>query len=318
MLLKAITRFFYEYKEPRYRDRRNAFYPSELMKDARDIYWGMTKEPVTNPTDLQGHMRMGMGKAVEEWLVKHVLSNLHFFGIHRMSSGSQVAVGGSEPVPVNGYLDDLLVAREGDKFGEKYALEIKVLNGFGGDKVLANEEFKQEHLAQLGYYLYHLNNIEVTNKGILLCVIDSDKNKGNMIEFSCRYDAATDEAICYQRKELFSGKEQPCNHRVKIKPLLARLNELLGYVEKRSLPPADKQYKYPVTEELAASLTDWLLQRVKNGHRVIGDWQVLYSSWADLHKQLQGGAGYTDEELAVFKKEFATRAPRRAAKRKKA
>jgi len=106
-LVSSLVSVFKDTGRVNYRDRR-AHYASSNLSCLRDQFWMWTKEPETNPTDLKGSMKMMVGNAVEDGIVKHLLSKLHFVGFHLI--GTQIPVGGSNP-DWNGYLDALMAKK---------------------------------------------------------------------------------------------------------------------------------------------------------------------------------------------------------------
>lgn len=317
MLVERIRKYFLDYKEPRYRDRRG-WYISEVLKDMRDLYWRATGVKETNPTDLQGYLRMFMGKAVEEAITTNILSNLHWFGLHAYGGNKQIPVGSSGP-NVDGYLDGLLVERgkEG-KFSEPYVLEIKVKSGYGADLFKFNPDPGPDYMAQIGLYLRDLNAKKVTNQGLFLFVLLSDKSYGEMIEVECIYDEKIDTVTAHTARYLLSGDTKSINVRLELLPVIQRIRKVEAYIEKKELPPAQYVYKYPLTPEFLGSVSDKDLKAAVEGTKVLGDWQVKYSSFKDLHIQTQGGGlGYTDTELALLDAEYRARHPRSKASEKR-
>lgn len=293
------------YRQPRHRDKRG-HYASSLTADQRDLYWAATGEPETNPTDIVGAMTMGMGTAVEEWAIKYVLQHAHFFGLHLM--GTQVQVGGTSPVAVDGNLDGLFVFRNGETYSSPYVLEIKTCHGYGADLLFRTGEPKEGYLAQIGYYLKDLHSKGITNKGILLYFSLSDRNYGNVAAIDCEYDAATDTVTAYQMTELFSGETRSIEYSLALAPLLEGLKTLEGYIERKELPPQKVFYKHPLTQEYLDTVSDAQLKRAANGEKVLGDWQVTYSRYKQQHVEAEGATlGYSDAEIALLKEEILAR-----------
>lgn len=309
-LLKHIKTFFANPTSDRYRDKR-AWYASELTKDARDIYWRATGEQGKQP-DLLGSMRMGLGNAIEAYIVNDVIAKAHFFGLHVL--GTQTTIGSSAPVNVDGRLDALLVEREGDTFGTPYVLEIKSKWGYGASLVAANHEPSTDHLAQLGYYLRDLSSKGVTSEGILLYVPFADKAFGDLVAVYCKYDSATDTVRAYGSQSVYEEEMREMDISLQIQPLLDRMKTIEGYIERKELPPAESQYKYALTPEFLDSVSDSQLRAAAKNERVLGDWAILYSDFKELHVKHQGGVfGYTQAELDILNRELAKRFPNGAA-----
>lgn len=306
-LTKSIREYFLTHKNPRFRDGRG-HYASALTSDMRDLYWAATGTPETNPTDLQGAVRMFLGKAVEEALTAHVFANLHFFGIHFYMC-EQIPVGASDPA-VNGFLDGMARERLPDgSLSAPVVVEIKTKQGYGADLFLNDFNPGENYLAQIGYYLYVTNKRGITNEGRLLFVLLSDKHYGEIVEICVRYNAEIDEVRAYEARHI-DGRVVPIDYTIKLQPLLDRLKVLDEYVAKKELPPAEHFYKYPLTPEFLASVSDTNLKRAIEGQKVLGDWQISYSRYKDLHIKAEGATmGYTDAEIEMLKDEYRRRVP---------
>ncbi len=75
-------------------------------------------------------------------------------------------------------------------------------------------------------------------------------------------------------------------------------NNIVPQVE----PKSEYRYKYPIDEEHFGDLSKYMITKVLNGNKVIGDWQVIYSGYKDLILEREGtGLGYTPEELNIIK-----------------
>lgn len=309
MLVERIRRFFAEYKEPRFRDKRG-WYASGLLSNARDLYWAATGEKETNPTDLTGNLRMLVGKAIERELTEKVLNNLHWFGLHAFGGSAQIPIGGSDPA-VDGYLDGLLVERSADgSFGKPWVLEVKVKTGFGADLFKAECNPGPEYLAQMGYYLRDLSAKGKTDRGIFLFVLVSDKSFGEMIEVECKYDQATETVTAYKATHI-GGDEKALNFSLEMKPVLARLRAVEQAVRSGVLPPSEHRYKHPLTPAFLASVSDAQLKKACDGQKVLGDWQIQYSRYKEKHLEAEGTQlGYSDAELRILCDEYKRRKPR--------
>lgn len=310
MLVERIRRFFAEYKAPRFRDRRGT-YASGLMQNARDLYWSLSGEKETNPTDLVGNLRMLVGKAIERELTEQVIRNLHWFGLHAYGGAEQIPIGGSNP-EVDGYLDGLLVERSADgRFDKPWVLEVKVKNGYGADLFKQDCDPGPEYLAQMGYYLKDLNAKKVTARGIFLFILNSDKSMGEMIEIECEYDEATDTVRAYRATHIDGSAPRALDYRLEMGPVLKRIELIKQAVQKGVLPPSEHRYKHPLTPEFIASLSDAQLKKAIDGEKVLGDWQISYSRYKNKHVEAEGTClGYSDAERALLVAEYKRRKPR--------
>lgn len=298
-------------RTPRYRDRR-AFYASELTKDARDLFWSVTGEPPTNPTDVVGAIRMGLGNAIEGWVVDQ-LKQGHLFGLRLI--GTQVSVGGSEPVNVDGYLDALCE----DAAGNKLVVEIKTKWGWGGTYFARERNPGDNYMAQMGYYLRDLQAKGITNRGVFLFVPFSDDTFGDIIAIFCEYNNGVVKA--YASQGLYEEEPRPLGISLNIDAVLAKLAAVEQHIKNGTLPPVDKQHKFPVTPKMLSEARESDLKKALEGNKVIGDWEISYSSYKNKHIELQGtSGGYSEEELSLIAAELEQRsvAKRAAANAKRA
>lgn len=309
---KLLIRFFEKFEKPRYRDRR-AHYASSALSCLRDLYWELTGVPITNPPDFKQSITMSIGKWIEEGMLKDVLGKLHFFGVHL--AGDQIPVGGSNP-GWDGYLDALVCERDGDRFKTPVVIEIKTAHGYGADLLLRTLEVKDGYLAQVGLYLKDLHEKGITKEGVLLYVLLSDKNFGEVVAVRVRYDATTNTAIAYEGQRL-DGSVQVLDQRLALSPILARLERLNKAVEEKKEPAPDYKYKRELTPEFLASQTDNALKQAANGEKILGDWQPRYSRYFDRILQVDKETReYTEGELQLIRNEIARRKPIKAAERK--
>jgi hypothetical protein len=310
MLVERIRKFFMEFKLPRLQEGNKSWYASELLKDARDLYWKRTGEPVTNPVDMLGSVRMFMGKAIEDGINNHVLANLHWYGIHPYIGEEQIRIGFTQNgVTVTGKLDGLIVERRGDEFSSRpWVLEIKTKYGAGADFFQRDLNPGPEYLAQMGSYLKRASEAGITDRGMFLFVLVSNDNFGEMWEIHCEYKdgiVKTTRAI-----SLLTGDERAIEHSLDLNATLDRLKQIQDAAEKKELPAIDKVYKYPLTDEFLSSISDYKLRDLVDGKKVLGDWQVSYSAYKQKHLELQGGAGYTQEEMQKIFDEYQRRFPK--------
>jgi hypothetical protein len=309
---KLLIRFFEKFEKPRYRDRR-AHYASSALSDLRDLYWELTGVPVTNPPDFKQSITMSIGNWVEQGLIKDVIGNLHFFGLHL--AGTQIPVGGSNPA-WNGYLDALVCERIGDKMQQPVVVEIKTAHGYGADLLHRTLEVKEGYLAQLGLYLKDLHEKGITNEGVLLYVLLSDKSFGEVVTVRVRYDVGTNTAIAYEGQRL-DGTVQVLDQRLALSPILARFKKLSQYVEEKKEPAADYQYKRDLTPEFLAEQSDNALKQAANGEKILGDWQPRYSRYFNRILEVDKvKREYTPSEIALIRAEIERRKPIKAAEAK--
>lgn len=308
-MLDALIKAIQKAPDDRFRDRRGVFYASELCKNARDLYWSLTNEPATNPTDLVGELKMMCGSAVEVALVQKI-AQMHFFSWHLL--GTQIQVGGSDPVAVDGKLDALVAPRVNGQLGQPLVVEIKTKYGRGATFFKNRLQPDDGYLAQLGYYLRDLSSKGVTNQGVLLYMLMSDAAFGDMVAMYCSYNqktgvCAVDRTLVVESGQLSTAEVQA---EVNVEEKLKRLAEIAAYVKRRELPPAEHYYKYAVTPEQVVSWTDGDLRAALDGKKVVGDWQIKYSRYKELHVAAEKTSlGYTPAELQLIQAEYLRRFP---------
>lgn len=294
-------------KIPRVRLRaKREFWASEAGKDPRDLYWNLTGVEPTNKTDFLGYSRMMFGSAVENQFVSEWLTKLHFQGLSVV--GTQVPVGGENP-NWNGYVDFLLAERNGDKY-TTWPVEFKVANGFGADLLLQKMEPKEDHVYQIGLYLkcFHANG--KPKDGQLLYYLNSDKNLGNLVAFSVSYDAQTENVTVYKANTSL-GEERRLNIVQNLNYVFNKWNYVLDCIDKKVLPEPEFRYKKPFDIDTLKDLSDANIRSALEGNKIIGDWQISYSAYKDLHlKHDNVCATYTEEERDALIAEYKRRHPK--------
>ncbi len=291
----------------RYRDRR-AHYASSNLKCMRDQYWEWKKEPITNPSDFVGSMKMLVGSAVEDGITKNVLSKLSFLGHHVL--GTQVPVGGSNP-DWDGYLDALMAKPTEDGNWEKYVVEIKTKSGYGANFFYDDPVPTDDYLVQLGLYLKDLSEKGVTNKGCLFYVLLSDKHFGTVVQINCVFE---DNTLFVQDANYSDGKTKALNISYDMKKPLTRMLALNEYLRTNNTPDGEYDYKYDLTPEVlrdTKELSDARLKKIIAGQIVYGSWRPLYSRYKNKQLKLDGiTPERTAEEKSLARAEYKRRHPR--------
>lgn len=311
-IIEAFTRYMQNQPQVRFRDKR-AWHASDLLRCSRDVFWRETGVPRTNPTDFIGNFRMLLGKAIEQGVKQEILNNLHLFGYHSICAGSQVSVGFSDPIKVDGYVDDVLVHRIGDVFGEPFILEIKTKYGAGADFFSNKYEVGDNYLAQTGAYLYDLYRKKGWTKGKYLFILLSDRNFGTLVEIDFEY--LPKENIIKTVRARNSQKNfviENLHESFDLTTCFKNRQELEKIIERGEEPTkGDYQYRYPITSELIAKTSDSNLQKVLEGKKILGDWQPRYSDYFDLQlKRDKLNREYSNDEMKVFAAEWRRRHPK--------
>lgn len=256
-------------------------------------------EPASNPTDFLGKMKMMVGSGVENELVKTYLSQLHWYGVHLI--GTQVQVGGSDPVRWDGNLD-ALAAKRSESGDETFVIECKTKSGKGADDLAKNLNPQVSYVAQLGLYLRDLSSKGVTNEGCLLYFLLSSFRHGEILQFNYRYNPENGIVTCYEAVSS-TGFHQELSQTFDTSIPLKRWQKLEEHIAKKEIPKGEFLYKYPLTEELVLAQSDDTRRKMITGNKVIGDWEYIYSPYFFTNLNADGlTLGYTPEE-----KQFITR-----------
>ena len=288
-----------------YRDRRG-HYASGNLTCLRDQYWSWKGEPETNQADFKGNMKMGMGNAVEAYIVQNVLRNMSFVGYHFRAT--QVAVGQSNP-NWDGYLDALMYKQDGDSW-TPFVIEIKTKSGYGADLFSRCPEPSAEYMTQIGLYLKNMSDRGICNEGKFLYVLLSDSTFGDIVTVDVKYDPSsmTARASTWQNTNGTSGT---VNVSVDLKVALERWVKLNEFIARNEVPPGEYQYKYPLTWETVKDIPDAKLKKIIEGAIVWGDWNPLYSRYKNKALAADGlTPERTEEELKVATLEYRKRHPR--------
>lgn len=307
MISKLATAYLKSLKldKHRFRDRR-AHYASSALSDIRDQYWELTGEPVTDRPDAKALMTMGVGTAVEQWLVSQVFSKMHLFGVHPLED--QVPVGGTEGGAWDGYLDAFLAYRTDEGKFKPFPVEIKTNHGYGGDLYLQTFEVKEGYMVQLGLYLKDLYEKKGITQGVFCFVTLSDKNFGVVSFVHCEYLPDSMTIRAYKGEVPHLDRVEELDQRVCLKAAFEKWERLQGYLDRKECPPPDYHYKLPLTPENLAKHSLNKLEKAARGEAVLGDWQPLYSRYfkkiLEVDKVVRE---HTAEELVLIKQEIGRR-----------
>lgn len=248
-----------------------------------------------------------LGNAIEDAIVKNWLSDLHWYGAHLL--GTQVPVGGSDP-NWDGYLDALISEEQEDGTFKTKVVEIKTAYGYGADLFSKSFEIKEDYMGQLGDYLKDMHNKGVTNEGMFLYLLMSDRSFGTLITIDCYYDPETNHIYATEAKSS-DGTKKTLSQSLDLGITEARRKKLEMHLQEKTVPEPEYQYKYPLTTELIDSLSDAKLRDMIRGNRVEGDWRVKYSDYKDKQLEVDGvSPGYTKDEIEILRAAYKRRHPK--------
>lgn len=253
------------------------FSASDFGKSMIDLYFAFTKEPVTNPPEWYDTLKWGAGKGVEE----SMLDILKMNGIVK-EDYDQKKDGRIEHkykgIQINGYIDALSL--------NETPIEIKSINNknqFDIGKYEAGNP-RESYVGQLATYM-------------------EAKGKDRGILFVASVDGLS--YFVFECFALGAGKYKCGNTVVDLYKEWDKWDFLKKSLEE-NMTPVDEYlkeniYKYPVDKIDWTTISAGDISKARNGHKVLGDWQVSWSPWKNRIIKLQGTVpGYSKEELACI------------------
>ncbi len=255
---------------------RNSIHASDFGKPSLDLYFRMTGEPVTNPTQWYEKMKWGAGKGVELELLQ-VLKDSGIVPEEYDQDTHGVIEKVVDGLLITGHMDGLT------KDGQP--IEIKSINNknmFDIEKY-ANNKPRENYVGQLAMYMHLLG----TKTGHLFVVSVDGLSR---FYFECN--------------NIGNGNYQCGDVIVNIPNEIKRLKNIYeNHVLKKQMPDIwQYQYKKDIEQIDWSTISNDKISKARNNRAVIGDWEVQYSSWKDKIIELQGTTlGYTEQELARIK-----------------
>jgi hypothetical protein len=255
---------------------KKAFYASDFGKSKLDLFFAFTGEKKTNPPQWYETLKWAAGKGVEEAMLKILKTNGHVPGNYDQREHGRIEKE-YKNIKIHGYIDA--------KHVSSIPIEIKSVNNANKWDVsnYKNGYPKENYVGQLGIYMW----AEGVDQGLL---------------FVSTIDGL--ETFIFEAKWIRPGVVQCGNTIVDIFAELDRWNDLWEkHIEPKVMPDI---WEYVYKKDIET--LDWKkvsasdISKARNGHKVIGDWQIGWSSWKDKIVALQGSTiGYTDKELARIK-----------------
>lgn len=280
------------------------------------MYWDMTGETPTNPPEFASEFRMKLGDAIEKALVEHYFSKMHLEQIHLIAT--QVQVGANNPIPWDGYVDVYLAERTEDGKLNPYVVEVKTKWGFGADLLGANPTniTSNDYFYQLGLYLKDFYDKKYKVDGCLFFVLLSNDHFGEVLQYHCEYVPESNSIRCTTLINN-AGDKIPMNLEFCLNDVFDRWAELQKCLDEKKCPPPDYRYKYPLTPDVLASLTDKEIYKAAMNGTIIGDWQPKYSKYKTKILETDGEIPfYTDQEMELLVSEYERRVPRSPIRKK--
>lgn len=253
--------------------KKEHFYASDFGKPLIDLYFAFTDEPITNPPEWYETLKWGSGKGVETAMLDILKMN----GIVK-EDYDQKEHGRIEHkykgIQINGYIDALSI--------DGYPIEIKSINNKNGYDIGKYEAGnpRENYVGQLATYMEAKGQ---TRGFLFVASIDGL----NYFWFEC---TAQGNGI-YKCGNVVVDLYKEWDRWVQLKKELDNFTLNPNYIW-------EHRYKYPI-EEIDWKLTsNDKISKARNNHAVIGDWEILYSSWKNRIIDLQDDSlGYTQEEI---------------------
>ena len=250
---------------------KTSFWATDTEKPLFDLYHNWIGTESTNPIEAEKLMMFNAGKMMEESLVQ-ILNKMG--KLEEVEEGQHRIEMERYGVPISGYMDGLLKGN--------IPLEIKSFYGDYQTRELKEGKPKTSYLKQLAIYM----DAQDATVGKLIYI---HRGTGEIFEFTLlRGD----------------GNNYKCmNVQFNLDDVYTRWKNLYNNnILTKQEPMPDKKYKYPVDTIDWSKVSKSDISKARNNRKVIGDWEVLYSSYKQLYIEREKTClGYTEEELEKIK-----------------
>lgn len=269
-----------EFKLKQEKREKKAFYASDVFKPVLDLYFAFKGVEPTNPPEWYQTMKWGAGKGVEESMLKVLKDSGFVAEDYDQKIHGRIEIE-REGIKINGYID--AITKEG------LPIEIKSINNKNQFDIAKYEDGKPRinYVGQLAVYMDALN---VDTGYLLVSSIDGlsyflfECKKVGERKYKCK-DTEVDLDAEYKRwaKLYFEN------------------------IEKDITPEATEYlYKYDINTLDWDKVSKTSISKARNGHAVVGDWQITFSPWKDRIIKAQGSTlGYTEDEIKIIKEKTA-------------
>lgn len=256
------------------------FAASDFGKPLIDLYFAFTGEEVSNPPLWNETLKWGAGKGVE----MAMLDILKMNGI--VSKNYDQKKDGRiehkyKGIQINGYIDAINI--------NGTPIEIKSINNKNAYDIKEYEKGnpRKNYVGQLATYM------EAKKSPIGYLFVASIDGL-SYFWFECtslgngKYKCGNVEVNLYEEWDKW-----------------VNLKNIVDNIPKGTEVPfnlvEEFKYKYPVDKIDWTKVSKTDISKARNGHKVLGDWQVLYSPYKDKIVKLQGTElGYNNEELSII------------------
>jgi len=255
---------------------KNSFWASDFGKPLIEIYWNWKKEPYTNPPQWYDTLKWSAGKGVEEAMLQVLKDSDVVAEDYDQKEHGRIEME-RNGIKVSGYCDAL--TKEG------IPIEIKSINNANKFDIAKYEkgEPRENYVGQLAIYMDALG-----------------KDLGHL--FVSSIDGLN--RFWFECKRLDGRKFKCGNVEVDLDEQYKKWSKLkLEHIDKDIVPDVfEIRYKYPIEEIEWGQVSKTDIGKARNGHKVLGDWNVSYSNWKHKLIELQGETeGYTPDELTRIK-----------------
>lgn len=254
----------------------NKFHASDFGKPVLDIFYRITGVAKTNPPQWNDTLKWEAGKGVELGMLKLLKYNGIVAEDYDQNDQGAFSVV-REGVTVNGHMD--AISKQG------YPIEIKSINNKNAIDIMnyENQTPKENYVGQLAVYM----DILGVDTGYL---------------FACTIDGLS--TFWFECRRIGDRRYQCGTVTVDLDKEYKKWSKLQKeYIDKNVEPsPNQYQYKRDIDKIDWAKVSKGDISKARNGHKVLGDWQILYSPWKDLIIKRQGAElGYNAEEITKIK-----------------
>jgi len=257
---------------------KTAFYASDVYKPVLDLYFRFNGVEPTNPPHWYDTLKWGAGNGVEEAMLKVLKDSGFVEEEYDQKEHGRIDIE-REGVEIHGYID--AISKDG------LPIEIKSINNKNRFDIenYENGKPRQNYVGQLAVYMDALG---VDRGYLLVSSIDG------LHRFLLECEA------------LDNRKYKCCNTEVDLDKVYKRWSRLWEHnITKDTIPKATEYtYKYSLKDMDWKTQSKTNITKARNGHKVLGDWQITYSPWKDKIIEMQEESiGYTPEEIIFIKEQ---------------
>lgn len=257
---------------------RTGIHASDYGKPSLDLFFRFTGEAPTNPPEWFEKLKWGAGLGVEKELLQ-VLKDSGIVPEEYDQDIHGVIEKEIDGVKITGHMDGNTSL---DQSG--IPIEIKSINNKNAwdIKKYENNEPRESYVGQLAMYMF----LTGSETGYLFVASIDGLNR---FFFEC--------------KKVGDGLYKCGNVQVDVKSEIARIIKVYKDSLNGIMPDVfEYVYKKNISEIDWTQVSPADISKARNGHKVIGDWQILYSNWKDKIVELQGSTlGYSPEEIEIIK-----------------